>query len=70
MITTLKGHTTSVNAMAKFPEERAKHLIVSGSYDTTLKLWDIRAKNQLHQFKGIIYIQIYTYIIYIYILIY
>ena len=36
---TLKGHTTSVNSLQKFADEELKHLIVSGSYDTNIKIW-------------------------------
>ena len=39
----LKGHTTSVNCFGVYPEDNTK--LVSGSYDTLIKLWDVRDKN-------------------------
>lgn len=45
---TLKGHATSVNCFGLFPEETR---IASGSYDTHIKLWDIRAKDNIGMLK-------------------
>jgi len=36
----LKGHSTSVNCFGVFPCESNR--VASGSYDTNIKLWDIR----------------------------
>jgi hypothetical protein len=37
VISTLKGHTTSINALSIFPSESDKHILLSGSYDTNVK---------------------------------
>ena len=42
---TLKGHATSVNCFGLFPEQDNR--IASGSYDTHIKLWDVRSKNNI-----------------------
>lgn len=39
---TLKGHTVAVNSLAVYPLEEYKNLLISGSYDTNIKLWDLR----------------------------
>ena len=46
----LRGHPTSVNCFGIYPEE--PHKLVSGSYDTMIKLWDIRDKNCSATLKG------------------
>lgn len=48
-IFTLKGHATSVNCFGIFPEEPDR--LASGSYDTHIKLWDIRNKNNTGMLK-------------------
>lgn len=40
---TLKGHSTSVTALSTFPYEFNK--LASASYDTNIKLWDLRSKD-------------------------
>lgn len=49
---TLKGHAVSVTALAVPPSEDNSNLIVSGSYDTNVKLWDLRQKGCVNTFKG------------------
>ncbi len=46
----LKGHSTSINCFGIFPE--FSHRMASGSYDTNIKLWDIRDKNNYATLKG------------------
>ena len=46
----LRGHPTSVNCFGIYPEEPTK--LASGSYDTMIKLWDIRDKNCSATLKG------------------
>jgi WD40 repeat protein len=48
--TLLKGHSTAVNCFGINPEELSK--LPSGSYDTTVKLWDIRLKDNYGSLKG------------------
>lgn len=48
--TPLRGHSTSVNCFGVYPEDPSK--LVSGSYDTMIKLWDIRDKNCVGTLKG------------------
>jgi WD40 repeat protein len=48
----LKGHSTSINCLSRFSEERASHWLVSGAYDGSIKLWDTRTKNALCSFKS------------------
>lgn len=47
MQTTLKGHTVGISTLNIFPMEEAKHLLVSGSYDTNIKIWDYRSKSAI-----------------------
>ncbi|CAK75916.1 unnamed protein product (macronuclear) [Paramecium tetraurelia] len=51
-IQTLKGHTTCVNSLCIYPTEENKNLLLSGAYDTSIKLWDLRSKTVVNQFKG------------------
>jgi WD40 repeat protein len=46
----LRGHSAPVNCFGIYPEEPAK--LASGSYDTMIKLWDIRDKNCTATLKG------------------
>ena len=48
--TPLRGHSTSINCFGVYPDDPSK--LVSGSYDTTVKLWDIRDKNCAATLKG------------------
>lgn len=48
-VCTLKGHATSVNCFGLFPEEDNR--IASGSYDTHIKLWDVREKTNYAMLK-------------------
>eukprot|EP01017_Pseudomicrothorax_dubius_P012627 TRINITY_DN1530_c0_g1_i2.p1 TRINITY_DN1530_c0_g1~~TRINITY_DN1530_c0_g1_i2.p1 ORF type:complete len:661 (+),score=111.07 TRINITY_DN1530_c0_g1_i2:114-2096(+) len=50
--TILKGHTVSVTALTSFLSEDQNHLLISGSYDTNIKLWDLRQKACVNTFKG------------------
>ncbi|MCG7852084.1 MAG: DUF4062 domain-containing protein [Methanosarcinaceae archaeon] len=45
----LKGHSRRVQAVAVTPDGR---LAVSGSFDKTLKVWDLEAGVELHTLKG------------------
>lgn len=49
-INLLKGHSTSVNCFGVYPEEPNK--LASGSYDTMIKLWDVREKSNTATIKG------------------
>jgi len=44
-----EGHTSSVTSVTFFPDNKR---IVSGSWDTTLRLWDVVSDTQLHTLKG------------------
>ena len=46
----MKGHSTSVNCFGIFAENPNR--MASGSYDTNIKLWDIRDKNNYATLKG------------------
>lgn len=48
----LKGHTVSVNALASFPNEDKSNLLISGSSDNSIKLWDFRQKQCVNTWKG------------------
>jgi WD40 repeat protein len=49
----LKGHTASITALASFPaEDSNNHLFVSGSFDTTVRIWDTRQKTSINTFKA------------------
>jgi len=50
--THLGGHTTSVSAMNIFENDGLKNLLITGSLDTNIKVWDIRNKNMVNMFKG------------------
>ena len=45
----LEGHTQSVRAVAVTPDGR---LIVSGSDDNTIKVWDMKSGHLLHSLEG------------------
>lgn len=49
---TLKGHTVAVNSLCKFPLEEANNLLLSGSYDSNIKVWDLRQKQVVNTLKG------------------
>lgn len=51
-ISTLKGHTVSVTALNTFANDDQSQMLISGSYDTNIKLWDLRSKNCVNTFKG------------------
>lgn len=42
----------SINALAKFPLEEKNNILISGSYDSTIKVWDTRQKSCVYSFKG------------------
>jgi WD40 repeat protein len=46
---TLKGHTSDVTSVAYSPNGK---LIVSGSFDKTLKVWDAATGNEILFFSG------------------
>lgn len=46
---TLKGHTIEVSVLAC--DKTSDNLLMSGSADTTLKLWDLRTKNSISYVK-------------------
>src|SRR5262249_40524657 len=48
-VRSFEGHTSGVSAVAFSPEGRQ---ITSGSYDTTLRLWEVADGRCLHTFKG------------------
>ena len=52
MSATLKGHGVNVSCLSHFDSEDRKHLILSGSYDNSIKLWDLRQKNCINTYKG------------------
>jgi katanin p80 WD40 repeat-containing subunit B1 len=45
----LKGHTIEVSALAV--DCSTESLLISGSADTTVKLWDLRTKNSISYVK-------------------
>lgn len=49
VIAVLKGHEDSVECCAYSPDGR---LLVSGSYDKTLKIWDVKRATELMTLKG------------------
>jgi len=49
LIRTLKGHSAMVSAVAVTPDGR---YAVSGSYDRTLRLWDLESKQALRTLEG------------------
>lgn len=48
--TPLKGHPTSVTSFTTFFSDNNK--LASGSYDTYIKLWDVRTKDNTAILKG------------------
>ena len=47
-LTTLKGHQGWVNVLKPIKEDK----LLSGSYDKTIKIWDLHAQKKLHTFRG------------------
>lgn len=45
----MKGHTIEVSALAV--DCNTESLLISGSADTTVKLWDLRTKNSISYVK-------------------
>ena len=41
-----------MTCLQKFPSEESQNLLISGSYDTNIKIWDIRTKESVAQYKG------------------
>lgn len=39
---TLKGHAVGVNTLGIFPYDDANNMLISGSLDTNVKIWDLR----------------------------
>jgi len=52
VITTLKGHSVAINTIAHFPSPTQEHLLLTGSYDSSVKLWDLRQKQTVSSFRG------------------
>ena len=46
----LKGHTVEVSSL--YADRKNENLIVSGSSDTILKMWDLRTKNSVQLIKN------------------
>ena len=49
LVNTLEGHTSSVSSVAITPDGTK---IVSGSYDNTIKVWDIASGRLLNTLEG------------------
>ena len=49
LIASIAGHTGSVTALSSSPD---RPLLASGSADTTLRIWDMRKREQLHLFDS------------------
>jgi WD40 repeat protein len=48
LIRTFQGHTATVRCFAIAPNGRT---VATGSADKTVRLWDLKSGNELHQFK-------------------
>jgi len=46
---TLKGHAAQVNTVAFSPDGKT---LASGSYDNTVRLWDVQTRQELATLKG------------------
>ncbi len=46
----LKGHTIEISSF--YADENNHNLLMSGSCDTQVKIWDLRTKNYLHNLKN------------------
>ncbi|KAG2335670.1 WD40 repeat-like protein [Suillus weaverae] len=49
---TFKGHEETVRAVAVFPDKRRRRRMVTGSYDKTLRLWDLEIGVVLKKMEG------------------
>ena len=49
VILTLKGHTTNISSISTHYDHNN---LFSGSYDTIVKMWDLRSKSSTATFKG------------------
>jgi WD40 repeat protein len=49
LVATWQGHTAPVNCLALSPDGRT---VVSGSYDNTVRLWDVVTGMEIKQFRG------------------
>lgn len=47
----LHGHTQAISSLATFKNKLHPNLVISGSFDAGIKIWDLRVKNAVSSFK-------------------